>query len=93
MAYVSGDGTIRETQPWSITRIFGFFSGIFWAVGMFFNTLISPNTTKYGTGYTRNYRPGSGGSGPPPPPSKKFGGINTKGSMNMPGGCSSCRGG
>ncbi|KAF7988646.1 hypothetical protein HCN44_001219 [Aphidius gifuensis] len=85
MVYISNDGSLLPAAPW-INRFFGFFTSIFYGIGMFFNTLITPNTTKYGTGYTRNYRPGSGSK----PATKKFGGLNLKGSMSMPGGCSSC---
>ncbi|XP_034946879.1 selenoprotein K [Chelonus insularis] len=87
MTYISGDGCLLQNEPWSIRKVFGFFTNLIFGIVMFFYTLINPGTTKYGNGYTRNYRPGSG---PPRPPSKKLGRLDLKPSMNMPGGCSSC---
>lgn len=55
---------------------------------MFFKTLINPNMNKYGSEYTRDYRPGSG---PPRPPTRRLGRPNTGHTVDIPfGGCSSC---
>ncbi|KAK0180612.1 hypothetical protein PV327_002976 [Microctonus hyperodae] len=86
MTYISSNGTILQTKPWNVRQVFNFFENIFYGIAMFFNTLIKPNSTKYGSGYSRDYKPGSG---PPRPPTKKIGGLNLKPTMNL-GGCSSC---
>ncbi|XP_015434524.1 PREDICTED: selenoprotein K-like [Dufourea novaeangliae] len=89
MAYISG-GEVLDSTPWNLKRIFGIFTGIIYMIIMFFKTMINPDMNKYGSGYTRDYRPGSG---PPRPPTRRLGRPNTGDNMNIPfGGCSSCAG-
>ncbi|XP_076669203.1 selenoprotein K [Andrena cerasifolii] len=88
MVYVSGDGTILDTPPWNLKRVGKVFTGIIFMIIMFFRTMLNPNLNKYGSDYTRDYRPGSG---PPRPPMRRLGRPNTGDTINVPfGGCSSC---
>lgn len=91
MVYISNDGKILDSTPWGLRKITGFFSSIIYMIVFFFQTLFGLETDSYGSGTTRNHRPGFG---PPGPPKRKIGRLdNTKGSMNVPlGGCSSCAG-
>ncbi|XP_020293991.1 selenoprotein K-like [Pseudomyrmex gracilis] len=91
MAYVTGDGDLVQSAPWGLKRIFGFFTGVLYMIIMFFQTLISPdmNRAGSGSGYTRDYRPGSG----PPRPPRRLGRPNTGNNVNVPFfGCRSCQG-
>ncbi|KAK2585540.1 hypothetical protein KPH14_010182 [Odynerus spinipes] len=91
MVYVSSDGKILQSTPWGLKKIIGFFSSIIYMAILFFKTLFGLETDKYGSGRTRDYRPGFG---PPGLSNRKLGRPeNTKGNVDMPfGGCSSCRG-
>ncbi|XP_066591410.1 selenoprotein K-like [Prorops nasuta] len=88
MVYISDDGKVLNSTPWGLKQLFGFFTGIIYAVLFFFQTLFSPGTSGEGNQHYKNFRPGSG---PPKPPSKRWGGLN-KPSVDVPfmGGCSSC---
>ena len=79
MVYYTGDGRVVESRPWS----FGYFSDIFWGfinvVGIFFQTLINPDSSSKGDRYTTDYR-STGGRGPPPGgPRRRFGGFGGSG--------------
>lgn len=74
MAYVNKDGRIGGRSEWSITRIPDLFWGLVNFIVLFFQTLISPDLTSRGEGYSTSY--GAPGRGPPPgPPRRRMGGI------------------
>ncbi|XP_015607053.1 selenoprotein K [Cephus cinctus] len=87
MVYISEDGRVLESNPWSFSKIYSLFAGFFFMILMFFRTLINPDITKHGDQYSRDYRPGSG---PPRPPSRRIGRPYTGETHNVPGGCRSC---
>ncbi|XP_076248471.1 selenoprotein K [Calliopsis andreniformis] len=90
MVYISDDGSVLNDTPWSLKRVFGFFTGIIYMIIMFFKTLVNPDMNKHGSGYTRDYRPGFG---PPRPPTRRLGRPNMGDTMHIPfGGCRSCAG-
>jgi len=71
MVYVTGDGRVLESRPWSFAAIVDMFWGFINVVVLFFRTLINPDSSKKGDNATKDYRrpgrpgPGSGpGSGP-----------------------------
>ncbi|XP_076645538.1 selenoprotein K [Halictus rubicundus] len=89
MVYVSKDGEVLQSTP-MLKKVLSFFTGIIYMVILFFKTMVNPDLNKYGSDYSRNYRPGSG---PQPPSSRRLGRPNTGGSMPIPfGGCRSCAG-
>jgi len=66
MTYISGGGAVSGSQsPWRLSIV----TDTFWAfinfVGLFFQTMVSPNLTKHGNNYDSNYKPGDGPSGGP----------------------------
>ena len=67
MAYITGDGRVLESRPWSLAAFIDMFWGFINVVILFFRTLINPDSTKKGdnasTDYRRPGRPGPG-SGP-----------------------------
>lgn len=87
MVYISNDGNVLESTPWSLKRVYQFFTGIIYMVIMFFRTLVNPDMNKHGSEYTRDYRPGSG---PPRPPMRRLGRPNTGNTVDVPFGCKSC---
>nr|XP_031826571.1 selenoprotein K-like [Nomia melanderi] len=89
MVYISNDGQVLDSTPWSLKRLFGFFSGIIYMIVMFFKTMINPNTSSYGSSHTRDFRPGSG---PPYQPMRRLR-PDARVNVDIPfGGCSSCGG-
>ncbi|XP_014470708.1 PREDICTED: selenoprotein K-like [Dinoponera quadriceps] len=88
MVYVADDGSVVNSVPWSVRRVFGIFTGMIYMVVMFFQTLVSPGMDRTDRQSTRDFRPGSG----PRPPSRRLGRPNTGDSVDIPffGGCSSC---
>ncbi|XP_012233557.1 selenoprotein K [Linepithema humile] len=89
MVYVTGDGNVVNSTPWGLRRVFGLFTGAFYMIIMFFQTLISPGTNRVeGQNSRGDFRPGSG----PRPPPRRLGRPNTGNNVDIPffGGCSSC---
>ncbi|XP_028160785.1 selenoprotein K-like [Ostrinia furnacalis] len=85
MVYVTGDGTVVKSSPFSITNwIYAVINFLY----LLFKTMFDPNYSKHGDKYVRDFRPP--GSGPPKPPSRKFGGFGPSNSGPPPppaGGC------
>lgn len=83
MVYVTGDGRVMESRPWSL----GYFTDLFWGIinviGLFFRTLINPDSSAKGDRYTTDYR-STGGRGPPGPPRRRFGGFGGSGGAAGP---------
>ncbi|XP_032683270.1 selenoprotein K-like [Odontomachus brunneus] len=88
MVYVTDDGSVVNSIPWSLRRIFGLFTGVIYMFIMFFQTLINPDMNRAGNHSTRDFRPGSG----PRPSNRRLGRPNTGNNVDIPffGGCSSC---
>ena len=78
MVYVSGDGQILQSRPWSLGAIGDMFWGFINVIVLFFRTLINPDSTAKGDKFTTDYR-STGGRGPPPPPRRRFGGFGGRG--------------
>ncbi|KAK3605845.1 hypothetical protein CHS0354_002480 [Potamilus streckersoni] len=81
MVYIS-DGQVKDSQTlWRVSII----PDIFWAIinfiVLFFQTLISPGTTKHGKNHTSDYR---SGQGPPKPPRRRMGGFGGGGGAPSP---------
>jgi len=65
MAYVTGDGRVLESRPWSLAALIDMFWGFINVVVLFFRTLINPDSSKKGDNTTSDYRrPGRPGGGP-----------------------------
>ncbi|XP_017763778.1 PREDICTED: selenoprotein K-like [Eufriesea mexicana] len=89
MVYVSSAGNVLGDTPLYL-KVYRFFTHVILMVIVFFKTLINPDMNKYGSEYTRDYRPGSG---PPRPPTRRIGRPNTGHTIDIPiGGCRSCVG-
>ncbi|XP_012279501.1 selenoprotein K-like [Orussus abietinus] len=89
MVYISDEGQVLESTPWTLGRILSIPIGILNTVFLFFRTLVDPSLNSRGIQYTQDYRLGSG---PPRPPTRRMGRPNT-GSVSVPfGGCRSCAG-
>lgn len=88
MTYISSDGRIGGGGGWSLSTIPNLLWGFVNFIVLFFQTMINPDLTKRGNGYSSNYR--STGRGPPPgPPSRRMGrlrGNDSPGIPPMPGG-------
>ncbi|XP_043264192.1 selenoprotein K [Colletes gigas] len=90
MVYISNDGNVLESAPWSLKRLYNIFIGIIYMIIMFFMTMINPDMNKYGSDYARDYRPGFK---PPRPPTRRLGRPNIGNTVDIPfGGCRSCAG-
>ncbi|EFN76646.1 hypothetical protein EAI_13426, partial [Harpegnathos saltator] len=81
------DGSVVNSIPWSLRRIFGLFTGLIYMVIMFFQTLINPNMNQ-ASGQSTSFRSSSGLH----PPTRRLGRPNTGNNVDIPffGGCSSC---
>ena len=67
MAYVTGDGRVVQSRPWSFAAIVDMFWGFLNVVALFFRTLVQPDSTKKGDSSSTDYRrPGRPGGGPGP---------------------------
>jgi hypothetical protein len=78
MVYIAGDGQVLEARPWSFGALTEMFWGLINFFGLFFRTLINPDSSAKGDSYTTDYR-STGGRGPPPPPRRRFGGFGGRG--------------
>lgn len=80
MVYIAGDGRVLESKPWGIHTITDMFWGLINFLSIFFTTLVNPNASSKGDGYTTDYR-NTGGRGPPPGggPRRRFGGFGGSG--------------
>ena len=86
MVYINRDGRVLESRPMGLHTITDFFLGIFNFLTIFFTTLVNPNATAKGDGYTSNYR-NTGGRGPPPGggPRRRLGGFGGGGAGGAAG--------
>jgi len=83
MVYVSQGGTLQGQQGWSLSSIPDMFWGAINFIVLFFQTLVNPDLTKKGSGYTNNYS--NPGRGPPPgPPRRRLGGLGRQGGASPP---------
>ncbi|XP_047490254.1 selenoprotein K-like [Penaeus chinensis] len=83
MPYISSSGNIGGDQGWSLSKIPNLFWGLVNFIVLFFQTLINPDLTKRGDGYSSSY--GAPGRGPPPgPPSRRIGRIHRGGGAAPP---------
>jgi len=80
MVYMGRDGQVLESRPWGLNSLTDLFWGFINFVTIFFTTLINPNATAKGDGYTTDYR-NTGGRGPPPGggPRRRMGGFGGQG--------------
>jgi len=80
MAYITSDGRVVESRPFSLGSITDLFWGFINFFALFFRTLINPNENSKGDGYSTDYR-STGGRGPPPNggPRRRFGGFGPSG--------------
>ncbi|XP_041459405.1 selenoprotein K-like isoform X2 [Lytechinus variegatus] len=91
MPYLSQNGQVMDSRsPWRLSFIPEFFWGIVNFIVLFFRTMISPELTSRGSGYTTDYRQGltsnrrGPGGPPPPPPRRRMGGFGGRGSGPAP---------
>ena len=56
MVYMGRDGQVLESRPWGLNSLTDLFWGFINFVTIFFTTLINPNATAKGDGYTTDYR-------------------------------------
>ncbi|XP_055304334.1 glycine-rich selenoprotein-like [Sitodiplosis mosellana] len=103
MVYISSDGKVYNNQPWSLSRVFSIFLGIFTAISLFLQSLIDPFTNSNGSTSStgrRSFWGGSGGGGsggggggghdgrgPPRGPRRPMGRIMHLSDITVPGGC------
>ena len=83
MVYVTGDGRVVQSRPWSFGAVTDIFWGFINVIVLFFRTLINPDSTAKGDRYTTDYR-STGGRGPPPAPRRRFGGFGGRGGAAGP---------
>jgi hypothetical protein len=65
MVYVAPDGRVLAAKPWGLHTIPDFFWGVINVIQMFFLSLIDPNSSSKGAGWTTEYRNTGGRGGPP----------------------------
>jgi len=65
MAYVTGDGRVVQSRPWSFAALIDMFWGLITVVGYFFQTLIPGEKKDDRTSDYRRPGSGPGGSGGP----------------------------
>ncbi|KAL4148600.1 hypothetical protein QTP88_002788 [Uroleucon formosanum] len=92
MVYISQSGNLHETVPMK-KKIIDTFWGVINFVSFFVQSLVRPNSTRWGNQYTVTYRrPGSSSSGTVRP-QRRFGGFGPSTSAPAPPStCSSCMG-
>merc|ERR1712122_343212 len=85
MAYITSDGRVLESRPFSLASITDFFWGFINFFALFFRTLINPQANSKGEGYSTDYR-STGGRGPPPGggPRRRINGFGGSGGAAAP---------
>uniref|UniRef100_A0A0K2V8A7 Selenoprotein Klike [Xiphosphorus maculatus] n=1 Tax=Lepeophtheirus salmonis TaxID=72036 RepID=A0A0K2V8A7_LEPSM len=87
MVYLTNDGQVHDSRPWSISSIKDTFWGFIQFFVLFFTTLFQPDSDPKGASsrYSTDYR-NPGGRGPPPSggPRRRMGGFSTQRSGPSP---------
>jgi hypothetical protein len=99
MVYIGRDGTISESPPWSMSRLWGMVLGFFQAIYLFFVTLFGDLVPKKNDNTSRAPRSsggGGGGGGPSSGPNtgrgqpagygRRIGRVVNMDDCNIPGG-------
>ncbi|EAT42984.1 AAEL005523-PA [Aedes aegypti] len=91
MVYIARDGSVHETQPWSVQRFIGMITGFLGLIAMFFKTMFNMDSNQPSRGQDSSgiHWRGGGGGGPPPPggPRRRpIGRVMTLSDCTVPGG-------